>query len=187
MNSPRVAGAAAVVGDMLVVVGGQADDRLVPSTEVFDGKEWREVADIPTPREHLAAVSDGRYVYAVGGRNLNAAENSKSLERYDPAQDRWEVLPDMPQALGGLGAAFVEGNVVAVGGETSTGVLDATLVYDVAGGKWTSADPLRTPRHGMSVVGFGDTVYALDGALAAGHTGSTRIAEALAFKRRGKG
>jgi hypothetical protein len=32
------AAAAAVVDNMIVVVGGQAHDKLVPETEVFDGK-----------------------------------------------------------------------------------------------------------------------------------------------------
>jgi non-specific serine/threonine protein kinase len=186
MRSPRVAGAAAAVGDRIVAVGGQAHDRLVPSTEIFDGKTWKPGDDIPTPREHLAAASDGRFLYAAGGRNLDAGKNSAAFERYDPAEDSWEKLPDMPQALGGLGAAFVDGQIVAIGGETSTAVLGTTLVYDISKKRWTKAAPLRTPRHGMSVVAFGDTVYALDGATAAGHTNSTPIAEALSFEPRKK-
>ena len=187
MREPRVAGAAAALGDRIVVVGGQANDRLVPGTEVFDGDRWKPAADIPTPREHLAAATDGKFVYAVGGRHLDAAKNSTAFERYDPETDSWERLPDMPRAMGGLGAAFVDGQIVAVGGETATGVLDSTLVYNIATKRWTTAAPLRTPRHGMAVVASGKTVYALDGATAAGHTQSTPIAEALSFKPRGKG
>jgi non-specific serine/threonine protein kinase len=187
MKAPRVAGAAAVLGDRLVVTGGQANNELVSSTEVFDGKEWRVVADIPTPREHLAAGSDGRYVYAVGGRELDPGLNLTALERYDPRSDSWERLPDMPSALGGLGAAVVEGRLVAVGGETSTDVLGTTLVYDIARERWSAGAPLSTPRHGMTVVGFGDTVYALEGARDAGHFGSTGISETLSFEPRGDG
>ena len=40
MNRPRAAGAAAVVGDRIVVVGGQDGGRLVDTTEVFDGERW---------------------------------------------------------------------------------------------------------------------------------------------------
>ena len=32
---------------------GQADGKLDPTTEVFDGTAWKRVADMPTPREHL--------------------------------------------------------------------------------------------------------------------------------------
>ena len=96
LNRPRAAGAAAVVGDRIVVVGGQADGRLVDSTELFHGKQWRTGADIPTPREHLAAASDANFVYAVGGRALSPDKNSAALERYDPSTDKWQRLPDMP-------------------------------------------------------------------------------------------
>jgi N-acetylneuraminic acid mutarotase len=154
---------------------------------VFDGQRWKPAADIPTPREHVAAATDGRFVYAVGGRNLDAAKNSTAFERYDPDTDRWAKLPDMPKAMGGLGAAYVDGQIVATGGETATGVLAETLVYNIARRRWRSAAPLRTPRHGMSVVASGNTVYALDGATAAGHTRSTPIAEALSFNPKGRG
>ncbi len=187
MREPRVAGAAGVADGRIVVVGGQANDRLIPGSEVFDGESWKPAADIPTPREHLAAASDGDYVYAIGGRDLDAGKNSAAFQRYDPDTDRWERLPDMPEELGGLGAAYVEGRIVAVGGETSTDVLDTTLVYDLAERSWSRGPSLGTARHGMAVVGFGDTVYALDGARVAGHTRSTPMGEALSFEPRGKG
>ena len=187
MREPRLAGGAGVADDRIVVMGGQANDRLVAGSEVFDGETWKPAADIPTPREHLAAASDGDYVYAIGGRDLDAGKNTAAFERYDPDTDRWERLPDMPEELGGLGAAYVEGRIVAVGGETSTDVLDTTLVYDIAERTWTRGPSLGTARHGMAVVGFGDTVYALDGALVAGHTRSTPMGEALSFEPRGKG
>ena len=78
LNHARAAPAAAVVGGKIIVVGGQADGELVPETEVFDGSEWTEAAPIPTPREHLGAASDGRYLYAVGGRELSASKNLDS-------------------------------------------------------------------------------------------------------------
>ncbi|MDX6642624.1 MAG: hypothetical protein QOD76_586, partial [Solirubrobacteraceae bacterium] len=102
LNHPRAAGAAAVVGDKLVVVGGQASGKLVKTSEVFDGKSWKDAAGIPTPRDHLAASSDGRYLYAVGGRMLSADKNLASLERYDPSANSWKKLRSMPTPRGGL-------------------------------------------------------------------------------------
>ena len=81
MLHARAAGAAAVVGDKIVVAGGQANHQLVAPTEVFDGTKWTDVAAIPTPRDHLAAVADGRYFYAVGGRALSADKNLGAVER----------------------------------------------------------------------------------------------------------
>jgi non-specific serine/threonine protein kinase len=184
MHNARAAGAAAVADDRIVITGGQADDELVAPTEVFDGNEWKEVADIPTPREHLAAASDGGtgYVYAVGGRELSADQNSGALERYDPATDRWETLPSMPTPAGSLGAAVVEGQLVTVGGEDPTSVLKEVQAFDLRTQRWSQLPDMVTPRHGAAVVGVGKTLYVIDGAEAPTHAESTATAEALDFR-----
>ena len=179
LNHPRAAAAAAVVGDKIVVVGGQADGKLVPQTEVFDGERWTDVAELPTPREHLGAASDGRYLYAVGGRALSADKNSRAVERYDPAEDSWSQLEEMPEAAGSVSAAYAGGRVVAIGGEGTTTVSDAVQAYDIQNQKWSQLPNLPTARHGVAVAALGDTVYALGGATSAGHLGSTKEAEAL--------
>jgi hypothetical protein len=46
----RPAGTAAVVADRILVVDGQADGKLLTTTEAFDGSVWREVATMLTPR-----------------------------------------------------------------------------------------------------------------------------------------
>jgi non-specific serine/threonine protein kinase len=182
LNKPRAAGAAAVVGDRIVVVGGQADGRLLDTTEVFDGKRWRIAASIPTPREHLAAASDGRFLYAVGGRALSPDKNSPTLERYDPAGDRWQRLPDMPTARGGLGAAIADGNLFAVGGESSTDSLGEVESYSLAGKKWSSVASMRTPRHGLAVAAIDRSLYALGGAPRPGHASASTTAEVLSTR-----
>ena len=183
LNRPRAAGAAAVVGDRIVVAGGQANGRLVDTSEVFDGERWRVAANIPTPREHLAAVSDGEFVYAVGGRDLSPDENSPALERYDPAVDQWQQLPDMPTPRGGLGAGVISGHLFAVGGERSTGVYGTVESYDLAGGKWARAPTMRTPRHGIAVGSINRALYAFGGGTRPGHASSTATAEVLRLRR----
>jgi non-specific serine/threonine protein kinase len=179
MLQPRAAGAAAVVGNEIVVTGGQANHQLVTDTERFDGTKWSEAAPMPTLRDHLAAVSDGHYVYALGGRALSSAKNSAALERYDPSKNDWTTLPNMPTARGGLGAAIVGNQIVAVGGESPTGVYDNIEAYDLVAHQWSILPPMRTPRHGLALLAVGQTIYAIDGAKAAGHTNSTNLNEAL--------
>jgi non-specific serine/threonine protein kinase len=174
LNHARAAAAAAVVGDKIVVVGGQADGALVPSTEVFDGSQWTEAAPIPTPREHLGAASDGRFLYAVGGREVSAAKNVASLERYDPDNDRWTKLEPMPKAAGSVGVSFVDDRVVAVGGEGATTVSDAVQAYNVKTRKWSQLSPLPEPRHGVAVTTLAGSLYAIGGAAKAGHVDSTQ-------------
>jgi non-specific serine/threonine protein kinase len=183
LNRPRVAGAAAVVGDRIVVVGGQADGRLVKTTEVFDGKRWSDGANIPTPREHLAAASEGQFVYAVGGRALSPDKNSAALERYDPESDRWQRLPDMPTARGGLAAAIAGGNLFALGGETPTRVLGAVESYGIASKAWSRAPSMRIRRHGSTMDAIGRTLYSLGGAPRPGHASASATAEVLRLTR----
>ena len=136
---PRVAEGAAVVGDKIVVMGGQADNQLVAPTEVFDGTRWTDAAPIPTPREHMSATSDGTYVYAVGGRNLSSDKNSAAFERFDPATGAWQTMPNMPTPRGGVAATCIDGRIVAAGGEEPTRVLPTVEAYDIATGTWSHA------------------------------------------------
>lgn len=181
LTHARAAPAAAVVGDKLIVVGGQNAKQLVPQTEVFDGSSWKDAANMPTPREHLAAVSDGTYVYTVGGRFLSADKNSAAFERYDPQSGAWTKLVDMPTPRGSYGATYIDGRVVAVGGEEPTRVLSVVEAYDIAEGKWSTLSPMPTARHGEAVATVGHTIYVIGGANRPSHEGGTATVEALDF------
>jgi serine/threonine protein kinase/N-acetylneuraminic acid mutarotase len=181
LGHARAAAAAAVVGDKLVVAGGQNAKALVAQTEVFDGQSWTQAADLPTPREHLAAVSDGVYVYTVGGRFLSADKNSAAFERFDPESGEWVKLVDMPTPRGSYGAAFIDGRIVAVGGEDPTRVQATVEMYDIADGDWTTLTPISTPRHGEVVAAVGSTLYCIGGADRPTHEGPVETVEALDF------
>lgn len=181
LTHARAAPAAAVVGDKLVAVGGQNAKQLVPQTEVFDGTSWNDAADMPTPREHLAAVSDGTYVYTVGGRFLSADKNSAALERFDPAAGTWTKLVGMPTPRGSYGATYIDGRIVAVGGEEPTMVLNTVEMYDIANGKWSTLPPMPTARHAEVVATVGNTVYCIGGANRPTHEGPIATVEALDF------
>jgi non-specific serine/threonine protein kinase len=185
LKHARSAGAAAVAGDKLVVFGGQADGKLVHQTEVWDGTSWSDGPDLPTPRDHLAAASDGTYVYAVGGRDLSADKNIGALERYDPSAKKWSKLPDMPTPRGDLGGAVVGGRLVAVGGESSTAVFPTVESFDINKRQWSGLPPMRTPRHGLTVATVGNSVFAIDGAQIPSHGTATNIAEVLPFNPTG--
>jgi non-specific serine/threonine protein kinase len=181
LNHPRAAGAAAVANGKLVVFGGQADGKLVPQTEVWDGTKWSDEPDLPSPRDHLAAASDGNFVYAVGGRFLSADKNVATVDRYDPSDNSWSKLPDMPTARGDLGASVVGGRLVAVGGESSTGVFPIVESFDINKRQWSGLPAMRTPRHGLAVATVGTSVFAINGAQVPSHGVATNINEVLPF------
>ena len=179
MLSSHVAGGAVVVGDQIIVSGGQADGKLNPTTEVFDGTAWKRVSDLPTPREHLGMATDGKFAYVVGGRDLSSDKNSSALERYDPKTDSWAALAAMPAPRGGVGAAVADGRLVVAGGEEPTSVDNSVFAYDIASNTWSDLPPMPTGRHGLAVAAVDKTIFAIGGATQASHTASTGVGEAL--------
>ena len=180
LGRARAAGAAAVVGDKIVLVGGR-DSRpsLIGVTEVFDGTRWRDAAAMPEPSDHLAAVSDGSALYAVGGANLSPDRSSQALQRYDPATDTWKRLPNMPRPRGGLGAALVDGRIIAVGGADLTSVSTTVEDYDIASGKWGTLASLLAGTHGAGVAAVNDILYTIDGGNRPGHSTSMTTVQQL--------
>jgi N-acetylneuraminic acid mutarotase len=182
LRHARAAGAAVVVGDQIVVVGGRGNDGLVPQTEIYDGQTWRDADSIPTPREHLTVAAHDGLVYAAGGREASPDTNVAVLERYDPEADQWKTMHDMPTPRGSIGGAVVEGRFVVVGGEASDRVLNVVEMYDFASDTWAPVSALLTPLHGPGVAAVGSELYVIGGAQSLGHTNSSDETEVLPFE-----
>ena len=178
LRRPRGAGAAAVVGERLVVVGGRNSSELIAPTEVFDGTGWRDGAALPVPRDHLAAVASEPFVYAVGGRLLSSANTSGAFERYDPGTNTWQRLPDLPTPRGGLGAAISGDRLVAAGGEDASKVFAEVEAFDIRTGQWSGLPVMVTPRHGLGAASVDGQFLSLVGGTVAG-IGPSAATEAL--------
>ena len=142
---PRAAAAAATVGDRIIVAGGvDANGALLNTTEVFDGTTWTLGAPIPTPRQMLAAASDGKLMYAVGGSNGNT--DLTTVEAYDPAAKTWTALAGLPQPRSDLGVAIADGRLVAVGGVSAGRVLKSVSALDLMTKTWDGLAGHGEPR-----------------------------------------
>lgn len=154
MPGARAAGAAMEIAGRIYVVGGADGSRLIAPTyeyNVFTG-QWRTVAAIPTPRDHLAGVVLDTRVCAVAGRRLSLSLNLAAFECYDPRADTWQRMPDAPTARGGIGAAAYDRRVYVAGGEQPTGTYREIDIFDARTNAWTRGPDLPTPRHGIGVV-----------------------------------
>jgi non-specific serine/threonine protein kinase len=187
LHHARAAGAAVVVGNQIVVVGGRTGGRFpaeVKQTEIFNGKSWHDAASIPVPGDHLAAVTDGRYVYALGGRKLEPAANHTAVQRFDPATGQWTQLTPMPVANSDFGAAYLGGQLITFGGENGLTVYRTTRAYNLATNTWSTLPNMAQARHGLGAAVIGNTIYAIDGASEPGHAGSSRTLQLLRFRNR---
>jgi N-acetylneuraminic acid mutarotase len=180
MPGPRSQGAAVARGPSIYVVGGYDGQRLVAPTYAYDASadRWRQVAPIPTTRDHLAAAMIIGRICAIGGRKLSLTTNLSTFECYDPGADRWESLPNAPTARGGVGAAAVGDRLVFVGGEQPSGTYREVELFDHATRAWSRLPDLPTPRHGIGVVAVGRTVFVMSGGPTPGGS-QTPISEAL--------
>ena len=186
LHHARAAGAAVVVGDQIVVAGGRTGGKTqteVTTTEIYNGKSWHDAPDIPVPGDHLAGVTDGTYLYAIGGRALSVSDNHNALQRFNPATGQWTQLTPLPVADSDLGAAYMGGQLITFGGENLFSVFRTARAYNLATKKWSTLQSLPVARHGMGVAVLGQTIYAIDGAAEPGHDGSTSTMEKLRFRR----
>src|SRR5215831_19079951 len=176
LNHARTAAAAAVVGNEIVVMGGRTGGKTpgeVKQTEIFNGKSWKDAASIPVPGDHLAAVTDGKYVYVLGGRTFKASANHNAVQRFDPATNAWTQLTPLPVANSDFGAAYVGGQLITFGGENGLKVFGTVQAYNLASKTWSTLPSMADPRHGMGAAVVGNTIYSIDGASLPGHNGST--------------
>jgi hypothetical protein len=66
-----------------------------------------------TSRREHSAVYHALHLYAIGGWN---ASNLKECERYICSESRWETLPALPRASGGVSGVVVKDSLYALGG-----------------------------------------------------------------------
>ena len=65
-----------------------------------------------------------------------------SVERYDPATNRWEVMAPMSTQRSSHAAAVIEGKLYAVGGKGDGGPSDSVERYDPAANTWEVMAPM---------------------------------------------
>jgi hypothetical protein len=150
--------AAAAVGDLLYVFGGQSDVELA-SVEVMNPREgiWRPASPMPTARHGMAAVTVDEKVYVIGG--FDGGRPLRTMEIYDPATDTWETGPGMPTARTGLAAVVWNDEIYAIGGS----YLGVVEVYNPVTETWRTASPMPTPRYAHGAAVIDDKIYVVGG------------------------
>ncbi|MGD9611464.1 MAG: redoxin domain-containing protein, partial [Kiritimatiellia bacterium] len=152
---------AAVVGDRLYVVGGAEAKTGARSAavQIYDfGKDaWSRGADLPLAREGNVFEHDGK-IYAPGG--FDGAAAMRDFWVYDPAQDEWRELPQLPVKTSAHNGIAMNGKLYLFGDYE---VLGRSAVYGFAKQKWSLIDVGYRPARHTSVARLGDDVFVIGG------------------------
>jgi N-acetylneuraminic acid mutarotase len=150
LNIPRSEITAAVLNGKIYVIGGlNAAGKNLADVEVYDQgtDKWSNttIAPLPESRDHAAAAAYNGKLYVVGGYD-NMRKPSNKLFVYDPANNKWQEGRSMPTVRGALTAAFINGTLYAIGGN-STNPLNTNEAYDPQNNTWIEKAPMPTARH----------------------------------------
>ncbi|MCB9487845.1 MAG: hypothetical protein H6684_03840 [Deltaproteobacteria bacterium] len=131
---------------------------------------WQAKATLPEARWGGAYVSDGDYLYYIGGGvDGDATSDLKdTVYRYDPALDTWDTMAPMPLALGQIDAGRIGDKIYVPGGTDDpdvAGVVKTLYIYDITDDAWTTGAslPVANGLEGYAVTVIDGILYVLGG------------------------
>lgn len=168
-NARQAARISPLPGGKLLVVGGQSNEGLTNSTEIYDPSTaaWSAAAPMQYPRTNpLAVALPGGRVLVLGGDNYTPYAGA--VELYDPVANAWTAAGRMNEVRDSCTAHLLPGGkVLVVGGHNSVdAILNSAEVYDPQTGAWTLLPArLSVPRlrHAAVLLSDGKTLLVIGG------------------------
>ena len=119
---------------------------------------WTPIASLPAPRGWFSAVSDGTYVYLLGGVDQNFMTTA-TLWRYDPASNTYNIsLPSYTIPTYLHASAYLNGKIYRIAG-AAIGTDFHVEVYDIAMNTWSMAANYPFANHNLMAVALGSYIY----------------------------
>lgn len=203
--TPQVAGRQAHTATLLadgtiLVVGGRGErGGTTDVAERFDPRTglWHDAGRLRAARlRHTASLMPDGSVIVVGGDGANppllgpllgtilgtTLAGIATVERYDPATNRWSALAPLPQGVTRHSAVVLgDGRLLVAGGVRDNGALarplTAAWAYDPARDRWAALAPLNLSRSGSAGVALPDGRAMLVGGSEIGALSASRSAE----------
>ena len=129
-----------------------------------DTNQWHEVSSQRNPRcrSGVCAVTDGSYLYAIGGFDDQTEQHLNIVERFDPRKNTWENLPPMLERRANAGGAAIKQMLFVFGGFHQHS-RDSDYVYcevfDPATDMWSIIPSQFTQSRPTSAVSFKGKIY----------------------------
>lgn len=183
----------AVHNGRLIVAGGIAVKLGVPyftsAVNAYDPVEdaWSSLPDLPEPLHHVALVSTGKELWAIGGFNGGYTHIWRMREPvYKLQDDEWQRQGDLPTPLAEGVTTFASGKIHIVSGQQPRGEsnsaredhreITAHWIWD--GDGWRSLAPIPTARNSATGGWIDDQLIVTGGRTSAGNLAVTEVYDA---------
>lgn len=118
-------------------------------------------------RDELACcLGPDNKIYAIGGYGGSAnASCLKTVEKFDPLANKWELVASMNEGRRALAAVAMPDGIYAIGGYNGKDYIDSVERYDLITDHWTFVSKLTSPKCTMSALASPDfqSIYVLGG------------------------
>ncbi len=157
------ASAAELYGEIYVPGGRLATGELSAAVEAYSPAQnaWRPIAALPSPLTDSLTLSDGSFLYVLGGYDGDTFLDTGYV--YDPAADSWRPLPPLPTARAFASGGTLTGQLYVVGGQNENGALADCQRYDPAAEAWSDCPPLLAARSSAGSAVLLNRLYIIGG------------------------
>lgn len=179
--------AGVAVNGKLYLFGGRDGVRPTGLVLEYDAAAdtWTRKKPMPLAVHRFAVATYGDQIYLFGGfkypdNGANAWQPVGNAWRYDPANDAWTALAELPSKRGGAAAAVVDGRIFVIGGASVQpdtkdtaiqekrrhAIVAAVEEYDPKANAWRARTALPTPRSEAAVAAVAGKIYVIGGRIA---------------------
>lgn len=123
-------------------------------------------ADIPYEVQYTSAVTDGNYIYILGGSVVSGGSwtsGSVNFYRYDKTNNQWIQLANMPASKAQGNAILYNNKIYYVGGNAGTYRSNTFYVYDIAANSWSQLPNLPTYFQSSLLLLINNEMYMIGG------------------------
>jgi N-acetylneuraminic acid mutarotase len=160
MPNPRNHLGGIAVNGKVYAIGGQHDHEEGAGnqveTDVYDPATdtWTRVANLPTPRGHIAVVEIGGRILVMG----NGPATSE-VTLYDPVANVWQKLPSLPARRASAVAGVLNGAVIVTTGHSGNSVASTVTWGGVFTSKWEMGPAMPVSLGEVASGIIGNTLY----------------------------
>ena len=179
LTAPRAIHYGVGLDDVLYSLGGQGMANLCQTyDEVND--QWITKNDLPDNTFWYGAhVATGGHIYRFCGGGYTAPV--KKAHVYNPANDSWTALPDMPNAIHALRGAAIGDKIFLAGGYFDFLDRDEVWIFDTQTETYAAGIPLPLGRSYHNMVSVDSCIYVIGGNNAIDETVRTQLIRLCPF------